>query len=131
MTLIIGFIVSHLGVIIGGIAAAAGVLFGFVKGKQADTKVAQAGQAAAQAQADAASARVEAAQTNNAEAQANAAAAQAGAQATRERNDVENDVRALPAGGAAEQLRDDWARADAGGSPAGTGAAGGGQNADH
>ncbi len=124
MTLIIAFIVSHLGVILGGLAAAGGVLFGFVKGKQADTKVAQAGQTAAQAQASAALAQAQAAQTNNAEAQANAAAAQAATQATKERSDAESNVQALPAGGAAEQLRNDWARPDAGGSAASTGSAG-------
>ncbi|WP_227242373.1 hypothetical protein [Paraburkholderia caribensis] len=121
MTLIIGFIVSHLGAILGGIVAAGGVLFGFVTKKNADTKVAQAGQQVAQAQATTAQAQEQVAQTNNAEAQANAAAAQAGAQATKERSDAESTVDALPAGGAAQQLLDEWARP---GEDAGRGGAG-------
>lgn len=114
MTLIVSFIVAHLGAILGVAVAGVGVLFGFVKSKAADTKVAQAGQKVAQAQATVAN-------TQNAEAQANTAAAQAGAQATKERTDAENDVAAMPATSVQQQLRDQWSAEDAG---HGTGSAG-------
>jgi len=125
MTVILGFIAAHFGAILGAVLAAAGVLYGFVRGKGADAKVAQAGQAAAVAQATAAAAKQQVAETRDAEAQANAAAAQAGAQASKERANVENDVVALPAGSAADQLRNEWSRP---GEDAGRGAVGAGQD---
>jgi hypothetical protein len=128
MTLIIGFIVAHIGAILGGAAAVGGVLFGFLKGNAADTKVAQAGQKVAEAQTTAAQAQEQTAQTTNAEAQANAAAALAGTQATKERSDAESTVDVLPAGGAAQQLLSDWARP---GEDAGRGAGGAGQDPSH
>lgn len=128
MTLIIGFIVAHLGAILGGLVAAGGVLFGFFKSKSADTRVAQAGQKVAEAQTTAAQAQEQTAQASNAEAQANAAAAQAGIQATKERSDAESSVDVLPAGGAAQQLLSDWARP---GEDAGRGAGSAGQDPNH
>jgi len=128
MTVIFGFIAVHFGVIVGAALAAVGVLFGFVKSKGADAKVAQAGQAAALAQADAAAAKQQVAETRDAEAQANAAAAQAGARASKERTDVENDIAALPSGVAQQRLRDEWSRP---GEDAGRGAVGAGQDPVH
>ncbi|KML48102.1 hypothetical protein VL15_30520 [Burkholderia cepacia] len=92
----------------GGVAA--GVLVGWTKSKSATARVAQAGQQTAEAQAAAAQAREQAAQSANAEAQANADAAQAGSAAAKERSDAETNVGALPAGGAEQQLRNDWTR---------------------
>lgn len=121
MTLIIGFLVAHLGVILGGIAAAGGVLFGFVKGKAADAKVAQAGQQVAQAQKSVAD-------NQNADAQATAAAAQAAVKATKGASDAQDQVDALPAGGAASELRNEWSQPGEG---SGRGAAGGDANKGH
>ncbi|WP_323122140.1 hypothetical protein [Burkholderia alba] len=92
-------------VLVGALGVAGGMLFGWIKTKSAATSVAQAGQQTAQAQAAAAQAREQVAQSANAEAQANA-----GAAAAKERNDADTNVGALPAGGAEQQLRNDWQR---------------------
>jgi hypothetical protein len=115
-------------VIVAAVVALGGIVFGFVKSKSADAKVAQAGQKAAEAQTSAAQAQTKTAEVRDAEAQANAAAAQQGAVAQKERTDVENDVAALPAGSAADQLRNEWSRP---GEDAGRGTAGAGQDPVH
>ncbi|MBK5120873.1 hypothetical protein IQ288_13370 [Burkholderia sp. R-69980] len=96
--------------IVAAIAAIGAIIFGFVKGEAADAKVAQAGQKVAEAQAIAEQAKTQTAEVRDAEAQANAAAAQAGAQASKERTSAENDIAALPAGAAQQQLLDQWGR---------------------
>lgn len=111
-------------VIVAAVLAVGGVLFGFIKSKGADAKVAKAGQDAAEAHVSAAQAQTQVAEVRDVEAQANAAAAQAGAQSSKERINVENDIAALPGGAAQQQLRDDWGRPDEtdGGAAAGSGA---------
>jgi hypothetical protein len=91
----------------------------------AKSKVAAADQKVAEAQTSAAQAQTQTAEVRDAEAQANAAAAQQGAVAQKERTDVENDVASLPAGSAADQLRNEWSRP---GEDAGRGATGAGQD---
>jgi hypothetical protein len=78
--------------LISGVVALGAIVFGFLKSKQAQTTVAQAGQKVAEAQVDAARAQTQVAEARDATAQANATAAQAGAQAIKERRDVENDT---------------------------------------
>ncbi|KVP59357.1 hypothetical protein WJ91_12865 [Burkholderia ubonensis] len=109
-TLLISLLAKFWPIIVAGGGIAAGVLVGWTKTKAAGTAVAQAGQKEAEARTDAAKAHEQAAQAANAEAQANADAAQAGAAAAKERSDAETNVGALPAGGAEQQLRDDWTR---------------------
>ncbi|CAN7615686.1 hypothetical protein LJR034_004715 [Caballeronia sp. LjRoot34] len=111
--------------IFSGVLAAGGILFGWLKTKQAQTTVAQAGQKVAEAQTSAAQAQTQTAEVRDAEAQANAAASAAGVQAIKERTNAENDVTALPVGAADQQLRDDWSRA---GEDAGHGAGGAGKD---
>jgi hypothetical protein len=108
MTAILGLIGSAWPYIASGAVAVLGLLYGFVKSKTADTKVAQAAQRIAEANQATAEAKTQTATVRDAEAQANAAAAQAGANSVKERADVENDVASLPTGAAAGQLRDDW-----------------------
>lgn len=109
-TILVSLIAKFWPVILGALGIAGGTLFGWAKTKAADTKVAQAGQSVAEAQKGAMQAQAQAAAVGQSEAEANAAAAQAGAKATQERTDAENDVNALPAGGAADQLRSEWSR---------------------
>jgi hypothetical protein len=106
-----------------GVALAA--LFAAITHFNAKAKVASANQKVAEAQTTAEQAKTQTAEVRDAEAQANAAAAQQGAVAQKERTDVENDVAALPAGSAADQLRNEWSRP---GEDAGRGAAGAGQD---
>ncbi|MDE1006986.1 MAG: hypothetical protein OSB38_15095 [Paraburkholderia fungorum] len=129
-TIFVSLIAKFWPVILGLSGIAGGIVFGWAKTKSANTKVAQAGQKVAEAQTIAAQAQAQeqTAQASNAEAQANAAAAQAGTQATKERSDAESTVDALPAGGAAEQLLNDWARP---GEDAGRGAGSAGQDPSH
>jgi hypothetical protein len=105
MSLILGTIWPYLA---GGAVALFGILYALVKGKTADAKVAKAGEQVAQAQASAAVASVQTAQAQTAEAQANATAAAAGAQNLTETTHAQNDVAALPAGSAADELRAQW-----------------------
>jgi hypothetical protein len=91
----------------------------------AKSKVAAADQKVAEAQTSAAQAQTQTAEVRDAEAQANAAAARQGAAAQKERTDVESDVAALPAGAAADQLRNEWSRP---GEDAGRGTVGAGQD---
>jgi cytochrome c biogenesis protein ResB len=114
-------------VIVAAVVAVGGVIFAFVKGRAADTKVARFAQQVAEAQTVAAQAKTETAEVRDAEAQANATAAQAAAQAVKERTDVENVVSALPAGGALQRLRDQWSRGDGADRAAG----GAGQDPNH
>ncbi|CAG4888061.1 hypothetical protein [Paraburkholderia saeva] len=113
-TILIALVSKFWPVIVGVLGMAGGILFGWVKTKSAATTTAQAGQKVAEAQQTVAD-------NQNAEAQANAAAAQAGMNATKEANDAHNDVDALPAGTAAQQLLDQWSRP---GEDAGRGGAG-------
>jgi len=92
------------------VIAAMGALIGFARHQQAKTAAAQAQQKVAEAQAMVEQAKTQMAEVLAGEAQANAAAARAGADASKERTNVENDVAALPAGSAADELRDDWSR---------------------
>lgn len=85
------------------ILAALGIVGGLLTHWRSTANVAAANQKVAEAQTSAA-------QVQDAAAQANATAAQAGAQASKDRENVENDIAALPAGGAAQQLRDGWSR---------------------
>lgn len=78
--------------------------------KNAQVKIAAAGQQVAQAQTAAASAKTQVAETENAEAQANATAAQAGADSLKGKEDVTNTVAAMPDGAAASELRNDWTK---------------------
>lgn len=78
------------------VLAAVGLVFGYVRHKQAQTQVAQAEKREAQAQAGVA--------------KANEQAAQAGADAVKERTNVENQIAAAGAGESAKRLRDEWAR---------------------
>lgn len=111
-------------VIVAAVLAVGGILFGFIKSKGADAKVAKAGQDAAEALVNAAQAQTQVAEVRDVEAQANVAAAQAGAQSSKERINVENNIAALSGGVAQQQLRDDWGRPDeaAGGAVASSGA---------
>lgn len=96
------------------------LLFGWSQKKSADTAKAQAGEQVAQAQTAAAQANTQTAEVRDAESQANAVAAQAGAQSVKERANVESDVGALPAGSAADQLRDGWSSDSTGGTATGS-----------
>lgn len=93
-----------------GAVALGAILFGWIKTKQAQTTVAQAGQKVAEAQASAAQANTQVANAQNIEAQANATAAQAGAQASKDRQDVENTIASEPSGASRSVLRDDWTK---------------------
>ena len=114
-------------VIVAAIVAMGGVIYAFVKGRVADTKVARSAQQVADAQTVAAQAKTETAEARNAEAQANATAAQTASQAVKERTDVENVISALPVGGAQQRLLDQWSRGDGAERAAG----GAGQNPDY
>lgn len=83
--------------------AAGGLIFGFLRHKQAQTEKAQAGKLVADEQAKTAAIK-------QSEAEANATAARAGAAAVKERTNVENEIAAGPAGESAERLRSDWSR---------------------
>ena len=113
--------------IVAAVVALGGVLYAFVKGKIADTKVAKSVQQVAEAQTVAAQAKTDTAEVRDAEAQANATAAQAAVQAVKERANVENVIGALPAGGAQQRLLDQWSRGD----DAGGGAGSTSQDPDH
>jgi hypothetical protein len=88
----------------------AGILWGVFKHFQANAKIATAGQQVAQAQTAVAQAQTTVAQVNDAASQANATAAQAGAESLKEKVNVTNDVAAMPAGAAADELRNDWTK---------------------
>lgn len=103
-------------------------LFAAVTHINAKAKVASANQKVAEAQTTAAQAQTQTAEVRDAEAQANAAAAQAGAQASKDRENVENDIDALPGGAAQKRLRDEWSRP---GEAAGRGAGGTGQDPNY
>lgn len=97
--------------LIGGVVLAAlGAFAAIFSHLNATSKVAAANQKLAEAQTVAAQAQTQAAQVADAAAQANATAAQSGAQASKERQSVESDIAALPAGDAVQQLRNDWQR---------------------
>lgn len=118
-TILVALIAKFWPIILGVLGMAGGVLWGWGKTKSAATTVAQAGEQVAQA-------NQKVADNQNAEAQANAAAVQAGAKAVSGANDAQSDVDALPDGGAASKLLDEWSRP---GEDAGRGSAGGsGQN---
>ncbi|WP_245641413.1 hypothetical protein [Paraburkholderia bannensis] len=123
MTLIVGFLVAHMGAILGGLMGASGVIFGMFRHQQAKAATAAAGEQVAQA-------NQKVADNQNAEAQANAAAAQAGAKAVSGASNAQSDVDALPDGGAASELLNEWSRP---GEDAGRGgsAGGGNPNAGH
>lgn len=108
MTALLGLLGSAWPYIASGAVAVLGLLYAFVKGKNADTKVAQAGQQVAQANQATAQANTQTAQERVADAQATATAALAAADSVKERANVENDVASLPAGAAADQLHNDW-----------------------
>lgn len=116
MSLIVAFLVAHIGTILGGLVGAGGVIFGMFRHQQAKAATAAAGEQVAQA-------NQKVADNQNAEAQANAAAAQAGAKAVSGASNAQSDVDALPDGGAASQLLDEWSRP---GEDAGHGSAGSG-----
>lgn len=92
------------------IIAALGVVGGLLTHWHATAKVAVAAQKVAVAQIAVAQAQTTVAQANDAAAQANATAAQAGAESLKEKVDVTNDVAAMPAGAAADELRDQWSK---------------------
>lgn len=90
--------------------AGAGILFGVFGHLRAKSAEAVAGQKVAEAQTSAARAQTQIAEAHDVEAQANAVAAQAGADSVKEKVNVTNDVSAMPAGAAADELRSDWTR---------------------
>lgn len=90
--------------------AGGSVLFALFTHLNGKAKVAAAGQQVAQAQASVAQAQTTIAQTNDAAAQANATAAQAGADSIKEKTDATNAVASMPAGAAADELRNDWSK---------------------
>lgn len=92
-----------LGQILPFLLAAVGVLFGWMRHKQAQTTAARADQKVAEANAKVAAAE-------KSEAEANVTAARAGAEAVRERTDVENGIAAGAPGESARRLRDQWSR---------------------
>jgi predicted nucleic acid-binding Zn-ribbon protein len=96
-------ILSILGEIWPFLLAGLGMLFGYVRHKQAQTTAAQADTkvAAAEKREAQAGAEVE---------RANTQAAQAGADAAKERTDVENRIAADQPGESLRVLRDDWSR---------------------
>lgn len=96
--------------VIAGVVGLGGVLFGYLKTKQAQTATAQATAVKADAGRQVAEAQTAIAQTNDATAQANATAAQAGADSLKEKVNVTNDVAAMPSGAAADELRNDWTK---------------------
>lgn len=81
--------------------AAAGVIFGWARHKQAQTKEAQAGQQVADAER-------RSAQTDAAAAQSNQDAARAGAENAKVRRDEDADAAAVP--DANRVLRDEWGK---------------------
>lgn len=103
-------LVSMWPAVLGVLGIAGGVLFGWVKSKQAQTTKAQADAVKADAGKQVAEAQTQVANVQNAEAQANATAAQAGADSLKEKVNVTNDVSALPTGAAASELRNDWTK---------------------
>lgn len=106
----IALLASFWPVIAGVLGLAGGVLFGWMKTKQAQTTTAQADAVKADAGKQVAEAQTQIANVQNAEAQANASAAQAGADSFKEKVNVTNDVSALPTGAAASELRNDWTK---------------------
>lgn len=107
--------------LLSGALAAGGILFGWLKTKQAQTTVAQAGQKVAEAQTSAAQAQTQTAEVRDAEAQANATASAAGAQATKERTNVEAETAGMSDDAVRSSLLSDWSRP---GENSGRGAAG-------
>lgn len=92
------------------IVGALGVVGGLLMHWRASSQVAAAGQKVAEAQTVVAQAQTQIAETHDAEAQANATAAQAGADSLKEKVNVTNDVAAMPAGAAADELRSQWSK---------------------
>jgi hypothetical protein len=106
--LLLGLLGKALPFIIAAGGIAGGILFGWFKKKSADTAVAKAGQQVAQAGAQVAQSETQIAQERDADAQANAAAALAGNKAVKESTNAQSNIEAMPAGDAAQQLRDQW-----------------------
>ena len=108
ITIIVGFIVAHIGAIGAALVAAGSVLFALVKTKGAQTTVAQTKEQA-QSKVDVANANAQVAIDNlnarkTADVQADADAAKTAATAAQERTNVENDQSALSDDAAREQL---------------------------
>lgn len=82
MSVILAFIVAHLGWLVGVVGVAAGGLFGYVAKQKSAAVVAQAGQTAAQANTQVANERAS-------DAQANQTAVQAGADAATDRQAID------------------------------------------
>lgn len=120
MTALIGMLGSVWPALVGTFGLLAGLVVTYLGRKSAEAKVAQATQKVAEANAATERARAQTAAVRDAEAQANAAAAMAGAKSMKERANVENDVASLPAGAAAEQLRNEWSAGNVGSSAAGS-----------
>jgi hypothetical protein len=95
--------------LVGLVVGIGGALFGFIKGKSADAKVAQAGQKVAEADARAAVANTQTAQVRTGEAQANEKAAQAGSDAAQERAKIDAAIAAQTSEGTQHDL-DQWRR---------------------
>ncbi|WP_186155106.1 hypothetical protein [Burkholderia gladioli] len=107
MSIIIAFIVAHLGgvlTVLGGLVAVGVAWF---HGKS--TGSAQAAQAAA-GQVATAQAAAQSAQSQTADAQAQTAAVRAGADAVAARAAIDNDVSAKPAQEVRNELQNDWTR---------------------
>ncbi|TDV06076.1 hypothetical protein [Paraburkholderia caballeronis] len=100
--LIITFITAHLGVLLGLLTGAGGVLFGLFRHQQAKTATAQAAQVKAEAQQQVAAQQV-------AETQANADAQKAGSAAAVVRTDIDNQVAATPPSEVHDELQN-WTR---------------------
>jgi phage terminase large subunit-like protein len=108
MSIVISFIVAHIGTFVLALLSAGGVLFGWLKTKQAQTTVAQTKEQA-QTKVDAANANVQAAIDNlnarkTADLQADADAAKTAATAAQERTNAENAQASLSDGAARDQL---------------------------
>ncbi|WP_157664434.1 hypothetical protein [Bordetella genomosp. 9] len=120
MSALIGMLGSIWPALVGVFGLLAGMVVSYLGRKSAQVQVAQAAQKAAEADAAMERAKAQTAAVRDAESQANASAAMAGAQSMKERANVENDVASLPAGAAAEQLRNEWSAGNAGSSAAGS-----------
>lgn len=116
MTALMGILGSAWPAILGFLGVIGGVAWGWFQTQQKQTAIAQAGQQVAAAQVNAAQANTQTAEVRDAEAQANATAAAAGTQSVKERSNVESNISSMPAGGAADQLRNEWA-SDTGAAP--------------
>jgi hypothetical protein len=138
MTLIVALLAKAWPAILGGVIALGSAIAMFVNKKNADAKVAQAGQKTEAARADAAQAQASASATNEVAAKADQAAAEQALNSAKESQNVEKEWQGLPPGEAVHRLYSDgWVRNDDGSVasspavPAATAAGSGGANEGH